>query len=168
MVKDIVDRLVAIAFVCFLVMLCVRLFSLTAATEAQTDTFLKADDSSSAIWTTEPVKVNPALQSYKRIPTPPDPYPLKLRIAADRFVLTNNTFLAGGDTFRFANVAPVERNKVCLDAAGRRFACGLQAYKALQNAVRRKRLECRVVALATDAKVVECLIDSKPWQPTGG
>ena len=121
--------------------------------------FKRLDGSSAMIWTTEPARVFPERQNFQRIPSPPDPFPLKLRIMNDRFVLSNNSFRVGDTVYRLRDVDAIERSRVCSDEEGRRFSCGLLRFKNFQKAIRRKLMECGVVALEMDAKVVECQIN---------
>ena len=44
---------------------------------------------------------------------------------------------------KLLGVLPVARDELCIDAANRRFACGLQARASLQNFVRGKTVVCR-------------------------
>lgn len=44
---------------------------------------------------------------------------------------------------KLVGVLPVARDELCIDAANRRFACGLQARASLQNFVRGKTVICR-------------------------
>lgn len=44
---------------------------------------------------------------------------------------------------KLLGVLPVARDELCIDAANRRFACGLQARASLQNFVRGKTVICR-------------------------
>lgn len=122
------------------------------------------------IWTTEPVKVNRDRQDFVRLPTPPDPYPMKFRAGGDPVksragsavrVLANNLIEVEGQKLRLAGVEAVARNAVCTAENGRRFACGLNAYKALENALRGKLVECRVVGEEADERTVECRINGK-------
>ncbi|MDO3445065.1 thermonuclease family protein [Agrobacterium sp. V1] len=108
------------------------------------------------LWTTSPVKVDIRRQNYERIPTPPDPYPLKIHADQRLRVVASNRFTFKGQEFRLAGVEDIDRNRVCAGADGRRYACGLNAFKALENRLRGKYLECRVVEEGVAVQTVEC------------
>lgn len=110
------------------------------------------------LWTTSPVKVDTRHQNYERIPTPPDPYPLKIHADQRLRVVASNRFTFKGQEFRLADVEEIDRNRVCAGADGRRYACGLNAFKALENRLRGKYLECRVVEEGGAILIVECRI----------
>ncbi|MBO0133055.1 thermonuclease family protein [Agrobacterium burrii] len=110
------------------------------------------------LWTTSPVKVDTRHQNYERIPTPPDPYPLKIHGDQRLRVVASNRFTFKGQEFRLAGVEDIDRNRVCAGADGRRYACGLNAFKALENRLRGKYLECRVVVEGGAVQIVECRI----------
>lgn len=113
------------------------------------------------LWTTSPVKVDIRRQNYDRIPTPPDPYPLKMHADKRLRVVANNRFTFKGQEFRLAGVEDIDRNRVCAGADGRRYACGLNAFKALENRLRGKYLECRVVEEGGAILPAECVIDGQ-------
>ncbi|MFK0383768.1 thermonuclease family protein [Rhizobium sp. RM] len=113
------------------------------------------------VWTTAPVRVNVETQNFERIPTPPDPFPLKMHADQSFRVTSNNGFVFKEQEYRLDGVETVERNKVCLDLEGRRFACGLNAFKKLENRIRGKYLECRVVGQVEQVSLVECQINGQ-------
>lgn len=113
------------------------------------------------LWTTSPVRVDPRLQNYERIPTPPDLYPLKMHADQRLRVVASNRFTFKGQEFRLAGVEEVDRNRVCAGSDGRRYACGLNAFKALENRLRGRYLECRVVEDGAVARSVECRINGQ-------
>nr|WP_099056023.1 hypothetical protein [Rhizobium sp. ACO-34A] len=84
---------------------------------------------------------------------------MKLRAPGRLRVIDNTTFRYDGADFRLAGVTPVERGKVCTTSAGQRQACGLKAFKALDNVLRNQRVECRVIEGATSEHEVECVVD---------
>ncbi|PYG57971.1 thermonuclease family protein [Rhizobium sp. UGM030330-04] len=110
------------------------------------------------LWTTSPVRIDVRRQNYERIPTPPDPYPLKMHADQRLRVIASNSFTFKGQEFRLAGVEDVDRNRVCTGTDGRRYACGLNAFKALENRLRGKYLECRVAEESDGVRAVECLI----------
>ncbi|UXS34437.1 thermonuclease family protein [Agrobacterium tumefaciens] len=113
------------------------------------------------LWTTSPVRVDPRRQNYERIPTPPDLYPLKMHADQRLRVVASNRFTFKGQEFRLAGVEEVDRNRVCAGSDGRRYACGLNAFKALENRLRGRYLECRVVEEGAAARSIECRINGQ-------
>ncbi|CDN94014.1 hypothetical protein [Agrobacterium tumefaciens] len=113
------------------------------------------------LWTTSPVRVDPRRQNYERIPTPPDLYPLKMHADQRLRVVASNRFTFKGQEFRLAGVEEVDRNRVCTGSDGRRYACGLNAFKALENRLRGRYLECRVVEEGAAARSIECRINGQ-------
>lgn len=149
-----------IAFVLFAGILVVQIASETPGSSPSRA--VKLDVSAESLWTNAPVRVaNPQNQQFERLPVPPDPYPLKFRADARWRALDNNRFSFNGVSYRIADLAPVERTRVCIDAQGRRFACGLNAFKALGNIVRGKFLECRILPDEDVEKTAECVIEGK-------
>lgn len=112
------------------------------------------------LWTTSPVRVDPRRQNYERIPTPPDLYPMKMHADQRLRVISSSRFTFKGEEFRLAGVEEIERNRVCTGPNGRRYACGLNAFKALQNRLRGRYLECRVVE-ASSPSSLECRINGQ-------
>jgi endonuclease YncB( thermonuclease family) len=113
------------------------------------------------LWTTSPVRVDSRHQNFERIPTPPDPYPLKIYADQRLRVVSNNRFTFKGQEFRLAGVEDIDRNRVCAGPDGRRYACGLNAFKALENRLRGKYLECYVVEEGGGVLSVECRINGQ-------
>lgn len=113
------------------------------------------------LWTTAPVRVDPRRQNYERIPTPPDLCPLKMHADQRLRVVSSNRFTFKGQEFRLAGVEEVDRNRVCIGADGRRYACGLNAFKALENRLRGRYVECRVVEEESPLRSVECRINGQ-------
>ncbi len=112
------------------------------------------------LWTTSPVRVDTRRQNYERIPTPPDLYPLKMHADQRLRVISSSRFTFKGEEFRLAGVEEIERNRICSGSDGRRYACGLNAFKALQNRLRGRYLECRVVE-ASSPSSLECRINGQ-------
>ncbi|MFK0208553.1 thermonuclease family protein [Agrobacterium sp. NPDC090283] len=114
------------------------------------------------LWTTAPVRVGPRSQTYERIPIPPDLYPLKMHADQRLRVISSSRFTFKGEEFRLAGVEEIERNRVCTGPDGRRYACGLNAFKALQNLLRGRYLECREMGEeGSAARSVECRINGQ-------
>lgn len=150
-----------IAFVLFVGILLIQV--MTKVSSPETAHRARLDVTADSLWTSEPVKVADAShQQFERLPAPPDPYPLKFRADARWRALDSNRFSFNGAIYRVADLLPVERNRVCIDTQGRRFACGLNAFKALGNVVRGKFLECRILPGEDAEKTAECVIEGKP------
>lgn len=149
-----------IAFVLFAGVLAVQVATETSG--SPTSRNVRLDVSAEGLWTNVPVKVvNAQNQEFERLPVPPDPYPLKFRADGRWRALDSNHFSFNGVTYRVMDLVPVERNRVCIDAQGRRFACGLNAFKALGNIVRGKFLECRILPGEDAEMTADCVIDGK-------
>ncbi len=157
------------AFLAMIAQLAFVLFAGVLAVQVATETLgspisqnVKLDVSAEGLWTNVPMKVaNAQHQAFERLPVPPDPYPFKFRADGRWRALENNRFSFNGVSYRVADLNPVERGRVCIDTQGRRFACGLNAFKALGNIVRGKFLECRVLASEDAEKTAECVIEGK-------
>ncbi len=113
------------------------------------------------LWTTSPVRVDPIRQEYERVPTPPDPLPLKMHADQRLRVISSSRFTFKNEEFRLAGVEEVERNRVCTPPDGRRYACGLNAFKALENLLRGRYVECRVVEESGALRSLECRINGQ-------
>lgn len=158
--KAFLALIVQIAFVLFAGILAVQLATESSGSSATRT--IKLNVSAESLWTNVPVKVeNAQHQQFERLPVPPDPYPLKFRADGRWRALDNNRFSFNGVNYRVMDLSPVERSRICIDAQGRRFACGLNAFKALGNVVRGKFLECRVLPGDDAEKTAECVIDGK-------
>ena len=115
------------------------------------------------LWTQAPVKVDPARQGFERLKAAPPPsasdlFPLKLVLGRGLRIIDNATFLNGDVTYRVANIPIIDRRRICMDAVGKRYACGLKALKALDNAIRGKRLACRKERISAGVTVVDCMV----------
>ena len=124
-----------------------------------------AMESGGLLWTTKPTPVDARRQSYERLParlppTPPvDRDPIRFFANHDVTVADNAHFIWRGTTYRIAGIDPLPRNAVCKDAQGRRNACGLRAFKALDNALRGQSISCRPVG--PDANLVSCRVGQR-------
>ncbi|WP_306411924.1 thermonuclease family protein [Ectorhizobium quercum] len=148
-----------VALVVFLAIIAVRVATVIG-TGPSAAPVAKLTAGTESLWPTYPVRVETRRQDFERLPTPPDPFPLKLRADFRLRVTANNAFTYQGEPFRLAGVEPVERNRVCTTEDGRRYACGLNAFKRLENTVRRRYLECRIVSEDAQGKTVECVINN--------
>ncbi len=159
MVRQVFILLFQIVLVTGLGIAGIRIASLMNGEAAYPATGLSAN--TETLWTTSPVRVDPRHQNYERIPTPPDPYPLKIYADQRLRVASNNRFTFKGQEFRLAGVEDIDRNRVCVGPDGRRYACGLNAFKALENRLRGKYLECRVLEEGSGVPSVECRINGQ-------
>lgn len=149
-----------IAFVLFASILAVQVATETSGSPILRN--VKLDVRAESLWTNAPVKVaNAQHQQFERLPVTPDPYPLKFRADGRWRALDNYRFSFNGVSYRIAELEPIERSRVCIDKQGRRFACGLNAFKALGNIVRGKFLECRVLSDEEAEKIAECVIEGE-------
>ena len=149
-----------IAFVLFASILAVQVATETSGSPIIRN--VKLDVRAESLWTNAPVKVaNAQHQQFERLPVPPDPYPLKFRADGRWRALDNYRFSFNGVSYRVAELEPIERSRVCIDEQGRRFACGLNAFKALGNIVRGKFLECRILSDEDAERTAECVIEGK-------
>lgn len=125
-------------------------------TEPDVHTFLNMD--SHGIWTATPVRIDQRAQTFERLPAPPDPFPLKLRSSPQRKALDNARFTQDGRLFRLAGITPIDRKMVCADNDGRKTACGLAAFKSLDNTLRGRSMECRIEGEQAQETLVQCRI----------
>jgi endonuclease YncB( thermonuclease family) len=159
MVRQVLILLFQIVLVVGLGIAGIRIASLINGEAAYATAGLAAN--TEMLWTTAPVRVDPRHQNYERIPTPPDPYPLKIYADQRLRVVSNNRFTFKGQEFRLAGMEDIDRNRVCAGSDGRRYACGLNAFKALENRLRGKYLECRVQEEDGAVHSVECRINGR-------
>ncbi len=147
------------------------------ATETPAADSARLQSRSEGLWTQVPVSVDVARQGFERLKAAPQPaqrsvFPLTLLPARGLRVLDNARFLSDGVTYRIADVAIIDRSRICLDPQGKRYACGLKALKALDNAIRGKRLNCRVARALETMTVVDCMVGrqdlgaccASPWR----
>ncbi|AAK89330.1 hypothetical protein EN41_00450 [Agrobacterium tumefaciens] len=138
----------------------IRIASLVDGESTSAPTGLAAN--TELLWTTAPVRVDPRSQTYERIATPPDLYPLKMHADQRLRVISSSRFTFKGEEFQLAGVEEIERNRVCTGPDGRRYACGLNAFKALQNRLRGRYLECREMGEERSTpRSVECRINGQ-------
>ncbi|WP_332304029.1 thermonuclease family protein [Rhizobium sp. GR12] len=159
MVRQVLILLLQIVLVIGLGIAAIRIASLVNGDATGATAGLAAN--TETLWTTSPVRVDLRHQNFERIPTPPDPYPLKIYADQRLRVVSNNRFTFKGQEFRLAGVEDIDRNRVCAGPDGRRYACGLNAFKALENRLRGKYLECHVVEEGGGVLSVECRINGQ-------
>ncbi|OLP54430.1 hypothetical protein BJF92_03180 [Rhizobium rhizosphaerae] len=122
-------------------------------------------ESGSLLWTTQPTRIDISRQTYERLPArlPPAPPvetdPVRFFANHEVIVIDNASFSWRGTTYRIDGIAPLPRKAVCKDVEGRRNACGLRAFKALDNALRGKSVACRPVGAETT--LVSCRIGQR-------
>jgi len=126
-------------------------------TEPDAHKFLNME--SEGVWTSLPTRVDPESQTFQRLPTPPDPFPLKLRAGSTFKVLSSASFQIDGVDYKLVGAPALERNKVCVNSEGRKFACGLKAFKALDNALRGRSFECAFEGNVADRRLAQCNVN---------
>ena len=159
MVRQVAILLFQIALVIGVAIAGMRIASLVNGETASALAGLAAN--TEQLWTTSPVRVDPIRQEYERVPTPPDPFPLKMHADQRLRVISSSRFTFKNEEFRLAGVEEVERNRVCTTPDGRRYACGLNAFKALENLLRGRYIECRVVRESGALRSLECRINGQ-------
>lgn len=118
----------------------------------------RMDAESGAIWTSVPVHIDPRHQPYER---EPDRYPFKFSAGRSLKVIDNATFSLKDDTFVIAGVSRIAPRALCIDAQGRRLACGQNAAGVLRTALRRSFIECSRKKLAPKLFMVSCRRDGQ-------
>jgi endonuclease YncB( thermonuclease family) len=131
------------AIVCVAVLLC--LASWAAA----------ADD---AIWTSKPVRVDPAKQNFERLPR------LVLGLEGGESITfpsrldmnDSASFTAGGVTYRIKDIKAIAPNRLCQSDTGARWPCGKQSAIFAANLFRGKTFVCKVERLAQWIELSGC------------
>lgn len=121
----------------------------------------RLDMTAQTLWTAKPVRIDRSRQNYERLPAPIDPWPLKFRGDRSVRIIDSATFERQGQRYRLAGAPVVARAEVCKDDQGRRTACGLKAFKALDNALRGKFVECRVDAGDEAVSTTRCRVNGQ-------
>jgi len=116
---------------------------------------------SEGIWTNVPVQVDPSLQAFQRLPTQPAPFSLKLRAGPTFRVLDSASFQIDGVRYKLVGAPDVDRKKVCTSADGKKYACGLNALKALDNAIRGRSIECALTGAMGDDQLAQCRVNGQ-------
>ncbi len=114
------------------------------------------------IWTSTPFRVAREQQRYERIPAPPDPFPFKFRADRDFSALNSHQFKYKGEIYTLIGAPVVARNAVCKKEDGKRYACGLSAFRALSNAMRGRFVECRLSNSRTSKQTAICVNNGRP------
>jgi endonuclease YncB( thermonuclease family) len=113
------------------------------------------------VWTPTVKRVDPGAEQRERIAVPNPPEDDRIFIEGGVRLLGGPVFSAAGTTYRIAGIDLVERNRLCVTAAGVRWACGLRAYTTLAALLQSRLLVCRPAAAASapdtpDARPVDC------------
>ncbi|KAJ33350.1 hypothetical protein BW45_13095, partial [Agrobacterium tumefaciens] len=107
MVRQVAILLFQIALVIGVAIAGMRIASLVNGETASAPAGLAAN--TEQLWTTSPVRVDPTRQEYERVPTPPDPFPLKMHADQRLRVISSSRFTFKNEEFRLAGVEEVER-----------------------------------------------------------
>ena len=107
-----------------------------------------------------PVRVEPGGQSYERIPVLPDPYPLKFRAGPKFKAVDSATFSVDGTLYELSGAPHIDRGQICV-VERRKYACGLNALKALDNAMRGHLVECNILKTEREKRFVSCRVNGR-------
>ncbi|MEZ5841308.1 MAG: hypothetical protein R3D02_13070 [Hyphomicrobiales bacterium] len=112
------------------------------------------------VWTVRPKRVDPAAQSYRRLEPPPrnEPFPAILSVPMSVRVLDNARFTMNGKTWRIDGVEPDRQNRICTNALGLRWACGVRARVFLRNLIAGSTYRCRLSEARDGEQPVDCQI----------
>ncbi len=111
------------------------------------------------IWSSAPVRVERASQDYQRIPAPPDPFPFKFRADRKFKALDSARFQYDGKIYHISGAPLIPRNRICRNPAGAKYACGLNAFKALDNSMRGRFVECKIGGAEQPEATVTCRVN---------
>lgn len=102
-----------------------------------------AEDS---IWTTKPVRVDPARQNYERLSDRVMGLDGGERVSLPvRIEMHDSTsFSANAVEYVLADLQPIAANRLCQAESGARWPCGLQARIFASNLLRSRSLTCKV------------------------
>lgn len=116
-----------------------------------------------AIWPSDVRRVDPAKQSYERLPsraqaapTASGQKPASFRPTGFFRVLDSTSFHYKGQRYRMAGITPVPNNKICVKDDGIRWACGLAARNELSKMIKASGVHCVPLAKGTDVVEVRC------------
>lgn len=114
-------------------------------------------------WTAGAQKVDPATSTQVRVEPEKvvPPYPDVLAIPRTVRTVDSVTVLIGEQPVRIAGLVPVPANASCQRRGGGQWACGLRGRSAFRSLVAGKALQCRNITLATDPRVVDCLLSGE-------
>lgn len=110
--------------------------------------FSSAASAEEPLWPNEVRRVDPALQDYERLPArPPTVLPNARPKGAFRVrgffrVRDSVSFIYNKKNYRLAGARPVANSKICLDKAGRKWACGIMARNKLEELLTSSNVFC--------------------------
>jgi endonuclease YncB( thermonuclease family) len=125
-----------------------------------------AETAEPPVWTEKPVRVDRTEQDYERLDARPapvqaeaaaDPYTLRFNGRSRYAIIDSVSFAAEGKRYRLAGLEPVPSTKVCRNADGLRWACGLRARAALDALLAGRQIRCAPQGEAGGFLMVECL-----------
>lgn len=115
---------------------------------------------SAPIWTTTPTRIDRSQETRERIAPAPAADPLPRFVVRSARLADAGALLIDGRRHRLFGIAAVEPGRVCTDADGWRWACGLRARGALAVLASGHTLLChRFEETRGEDPVVDCL-----WQ----
>jgi endonuclease YncB( thermonuclease family) len=117
--------------------------------------------SSEGLWTSVPTRVDPRSAAFERIAPQVDPFPFKFRAGSAFKVLHSARFQVEGVEYQLIGAPSIARRQTCTNVEGRKYACGLKAFKALDNALRGRLVECAVSGLNGNRKQVQCRVNGQ-------
>lgn len=125
----------------------------------------QSSDAGQPVWTDRPVRVDRDNQEFERIG--PAPAPEKAQSPTERFslgfsarsrvkVLDSVSFTANGIAYRLVDLEPVASSRICRNADGTRWACGLRARASLSSLLGSQSVRCAPEGKTEDFEMVEC------------
>lgn len=122
----------------------------------------RAAPASPPIWTTVPTRVDRSEERRERIDPPVADRPVAMdRVTGARGDGTDGLHFDGRRHRLFGLVA-IDADRICTDADGGRWACGLRARSTLSGLAAETRLRCRGIGDATIAvPVVDCRLGER-------
>jgi len=116
---------------------------------------------SEGVWTSLPTRVDPKSSTFDRVLPPPDPFPLKFHAGLNFRVLDSASFQVNGVQYQLVGAPVVARKKICRKADGKKYACGLNAFKALDNAMRGRLVECATEGTRDNKRLAQCRVNGR-------
>lgn len=144
----------------------VHLRSLVAAVVIFAGLSASAEEPDERLWTDRPIRVDRARETRERLPPRSE-----ILDAASRFVLrvdefpkidADASFVAADRRWRIAHVELPKRSRLCPNAAGTVWACGLRAWAFFGGLIADRTLSCRNLGEEIlPVQPVECWIREK-------
>jgi len=138
-------------------------FIAMGAASAVTERPVKAlalDTTSEPVWTSVPIRIDPARQTYERVEAREgqgqEQYPIKFRPGAKFKVIDGATFEVKGSRITLAGATPLSRTQIC-NSGQKRMACGTRAFVTMSKALTGKFIDCRSVG----GNLFECRSNGK-------